>query len=63
MTDYKKLYSYLVGQIDNTLQMICSDLLDGKHGFNELNKVGENLRNALLTAEEMVLEQSEKEEA
>ena len=63
MVDYQKLYSYLVGQIDDTIQLICSDLMSGKHGFEELNQVGEKLRSALMEAEEMYLKQSEEEEA
>ena len=59
MVDYQKLYSYLVGQIDDTIQLICSDLMNGQHGFQELNAVGEKLRDALLTAEEMYLDDTE----
>ena len=55
MVDYEKLYSYLVGQIDDTLQLICYDLIKGQHGWEELNEVGEKLRSALLNAEEMYL--------
>lgn len=61
MENYKKLYSYLVGEIDDVLQLICCDLLKGQHGFNELNEIGEKLRNALLTAEEMYLDDTEGE--
>ena len=56
---YDKLYSYLVGQIDDVLQLICYDLLNGQHGWDELNEVGEKLRDALLAAEEMYLDESE----
>ena len=56
---YDKLYSYLVGQIDDVLQLICYDLLKGQHGWKELNEVGEKLRDALLAAEEMYLDESE----
>ena len=59
MVDYQKLYSYLVGQIDDTIQLICSDLMNRQHGFQELNAVGEKLRDALLTAEEMYLDDTE----
>ena len=59
MVDYQKLYAFLVGQIDDTLQLICYDLLNGQHGQEELNEVGEKLRNALLVAEEMYLDESE----
>lgn len=61
MVDYQKLYSYLVGQIDDTIQLICSDLLSGQHGFKELNAIGEKLRDTLLTAEEMYLDETEKD--
>ena len=57
---HQKLYAYLVGQIDETLQLICDDLLNGKHGFAELNEVGERLKKALLTAEEMYLDETEE---
>ena len=57
---YDKLYSYLVGQIDDVLQLICYDLLKGQHGREELNEVGEKLKDALLTAEEMYLEETDE---
>ena len=53
MMDYQKLYAYLVGQVDDTIKQICEDLVNGRHGWNELNAVGIQLRNALLHAEEM----------
>ena len=58
MVDYQKLYSYLVGQIDDTLQLICYDLLKGQHGRDELNAIGTKLRDALLVAEEMYLNET-----
>ena len=58
---YQKLYSYLAGQIDDTLQMIAGDLVGGTVGWHELNAVGEKLKNALLTAEEMYLDETEDE--
>ena len=60
MVDYQKLYAFLVGQIDDTLQQICENLMTGHHGWHELNAVGEKLRNALLAAEEIVLDDTEK---
>ena len=60
MANYQKLYAYLVGQIDDTLQLIGYDLMNGQHGFQELNAVGEKLRNALLKAEDMYLENDEE---
>ena len=59
MIDYQKLYAYLAGQIDDTIQLICLDLINGQHGFKELNAVGEKLRDALLTAEEMYVDETE----
>ena len=56
---YDKLYSYLVGQIDDVLQLICYDMLKGQHGREELNELGEKLKAALLTAEEMYLNETE----
>ena len=58
--NYQKLYSHLVGQMDDTIQFICDKLLKGEHGFEELNAVGEKLRDALLTAEEMYLDEPEE---
>ena len=55
--NYKKLYAYLVGQIDETLQQIAGELISGDPGWKELNSVGEKLKNALLSAEEMCLEE------
>ena len=57
---YQKLYAYLVGQIDDTLQMIAGDLVAGNPGRNELYAVGEKLKNALLTAEDMYLDETEE---
>ena len=62
MVNYQKLYAYLVGQIDDVLQLICYDLLKGQQGRQELNEVGEKLRNALYQAEEMYLADSEEGE-
>lgn len=60
MVNYQKLYAYLVGQIDDVLQLICYDLLKGQHGREELNEVGEKLRDALHIAEEMYLVDTEE---
>lgn len=62
MNTYEKLYAFLVGQVDDTIQLICENLMTGCHGFNELNAVGEKLRNALLTAEDMYLDEEEADE-
>ena len=58
---YDKLYTYLVGEIDDVLQLICYDLLKGQYGRDELAEVGEKLRSALHEAEEMYLEDTEGE--
>ena len=58
--NYQKLYAYLVGQIDDTLQIIAGDLVNGKTGWNELNAIGEKLKTALLTAEDMYLDETEE---
>ena len=60
MVNYQKLYSYLIGQIDDVLQLICYDLLKGQHDREELIEVAEKLRSALHTAEEMYLDATEK---
>lgn len=57
--NYQQLYAYLVGQIDETLQEIAGDLVSGDAGWKELNAVGEKLKKALLTAEEMYLDAEE----
>lgn len=59
MVNYQKLYAYLVGEIDDTIQIICDKLLSGRHGFAELNEVGEKLKAALYTAEEMYLDETD----
>ncbi len=61
-TIHQKLYAYLVGEIDNTLQMIAGNLVNGTAGWSELNAVGEKLKNALLIAEERYLDEDEAEE-
>ena len=59
--NYQKLYAYLAAQIDDTLQIIAGDLVCGQTGWNELNTVGEKLKNALLTAEEMYMDETEED--
>ena len=62
MEIYKKLYAYLVGEIDDTIQIICHNLLTGQLGREELIAIGEKLRDALLTAEERYLDATEDED-
>lgn len=57
---YKKLYAYLAGQIDETLQMIAQNLVSGNTGWSEMNTIGEKLKNALLTAEEQYINEIEE---
>lgn len=55
----KRLYAYLVGQIDDTLQIIAGKLVDGEPSRDALIEAGEKLKNALLTAEEWCLDAEE----
>lgn len=60
--NYQKLYAYLVGEIDDTLQLIARDLTDERcteQGFIRIVEIGEKLRNALTTAEDTVLDSTE----
>ena len=50
MVDYKKLYAYLVSEVDKALTLMDHD------DFLQYQKVKEILRNSLLTAEDMYLE-------
>lgn len=56
---YQKLYAYLAGQIDDTLQMVAQNLVNGNTGQTEMNAIGEKLKNALLTAEEQYMNEAE----
>ena len=54
--DYQKLYSYLVGEVDTALTLLdTGDLL-------QFQRVKEILENALHTAEEMYLGDTESDE-
>ena len=59
MVNYQKLYAYLVGQVDDVIQMVGDSLLHGKHGYDELFAVGDKLKTALMATEEMYLEQED----
>ena len=52
---YEKMYATVVGEVDDTLQIICQAIVDQECTLEKLNEVGEKLRNALLTAEDMYL--------
>lgn len=56
--NYRKLYSYLVGQMDDTLQWIAGELMSNSDN-EPLVKVGNKLKDALLTAEDMYLDMEE----
>ena len=53
MVDYKKLYAYLLGELDAALTLMDNDDL------LQYQKVKEILQNALLTAEDMYLDETE----
>ena len=58
---YKKMYATVVGQVDNTIQMIGESVLGGDCGREKLIEVGEKLKAALMEAEEMYLDAEEEE--
>ncbi len=60
--NYQKLYSYLVGQIDETLREIAGYAMTQTAGRTELFVVGDKLKNALLCAEDMYLDETADEE-
>jgi len=51
--DYRKLYAYLVGQIDEVIEEI------GELDLIAAEPVRQKLKTALLTAEEMYLQETE----
>ena len=53
--DYKKLYAYLVGQVDDVLNMM------GDLDMMPLEPIRKKLKTALLTAEEMYLREDGEE--
>jgi len=59
--NYQKLYTYLVGQIDETLKQIAEELIYGHPGWTEMMEVGSKLKLALLAAEEMYLEEEKSD--
>lgn len=59
--NYQKFYTYLVGQIDDALQFIAGELVGGGCDNSALLTVGNRLKAALLTAEEMYLDASDEE--
>ena len=60
--NYQKLYTYLVGQVDDVLQFIAGKLvLDGECDNSALLTVGSRLKNALLTAEDLHIDEMDEE--
>ena len=55
---YQKFYAYLVGQIDDTLQWIAGELVSDTD-TDTLRTVGEKLKRALLTAEDLYLDEAD----
>ena len=53
--NYQKLYTFLVGEVDDVLQRIADDLISQKCDWHEMNEIGNRLKNALLEAEERYL--------
>ena len=59
--DYRKLYAYLVGQVDDALQMIAYGY--GREGYGKdqlVIDVGCKLKDSLERAEEMYMEMEEQ---
>lgn len=56
---YQQLYAYLVGQVDDSLQMIGKALLRENCGREDLLAVGQKLKAALQEAEERYLRAEE----
>ena len=57
--DYQKLYAFLVGEVDDVLQQIADHLIQQTCGWQEMNEIGNRLKNALLEAEERYLGEEE----
>ena len=58
--NYKKRYTYLVRQVDDVLRFIAgTQVLDGDN--RALQTVGSLLKNALLTAEELQIDETNEE--
>ena len=57
--DYQKLYAFLVGQIDDTIHLAEAALQQQEN--STLVSVGQKLKLALLTAEEIYLKDTDDE--
>lgn len=56
---YKKMYATVVGEVDDTIQLIAKAILDHEYGFEKMSEIGEKLKRALLDAEDMYLDAEE----
>ncbi len=59
---YQKLYAYLVGEVDDTLQYLSAVLTERTFDFEHINHAADMLRNALLTAEDRYIAAQETDE-
>lgn len=58
--NYQKLYAYMVGQVDDAIEMMESSLTGGSCGRDELAVAATKLKAALIAAEEMYLDDTEE---
>lgn len=58
-TIYKKMYALLVGEVDETLQMIGNAVVFGNCGREKVEEIGNKLKVALLAAEELYISAEE----
>lgn len=56
---YKKMYATVVGEVDETIQLIAKAILDHEYGFEMMSEIGQKLKKALLDAEDMYLDAEE----
>ncbi len=59
---YKKLYAYMVGEVDGALQILANGYPDCADRSELLLTIGARLKGALAAAEEMYIESAEEEE-
>ena len=58
-TIYKKMYAQLVGQVDETLQIIGNAVVFGNCDREMVKDIGNRLKDALLAAEELYVAEEE----
>lgn len=56
---YKKMYATVVGEVDDTLQIIANALVADDCNREKVIEIGEKLKKALADAEEMYLDAEE----